>query len=368
MANGNFGAFTLGPNKIESESNFFPIPYVGKSWKLSETSAFALNFYGRGGMNSDYQSGSATLDPDGPGPAPVLTLPGVFGDSTAGVNLSQAFLDATYAFQTGPLSIGISAVFAIQSFRLKGVGTLAGFTKTFAASGGTVLPTKLADNGSDIATGFGFKVGGIWAVNEKLSLGLAYQSETRMSEFDDYADVFAESGGFDIPANARISASYKVTPAFSLHMDFEKTYYSKVPSIANGIENIFSCPTANPVATDVESCLGGKNGAGFGWDDVPVIKIGAEWVMDGKTTFRVGYSKADQPIGDDQVLFNILAPATIEKHITFGFTRMLKNGHALSTAVMYAPSASVSGINPFDPTQTLEIEMYQYELEIGYSF
>ena len=122
------------------------------------------------------------------------------------------------------------------------------------------------------------------------------------------------------------------------------------------------------MATDVESCLGGKNGAGFGWDDVPVIKIGAEWVMDGKTTFRVGYSKADQPIGDDQVLFNILAPATIEKHITFGFTRMLKNGHALSTAVMYAPSASVSGINPFDPTQTLEIEMYQYELEIGYSF
>ncbi|MFT7685180.1 MAG: long-chain fatty acid transport protein [Candidatus Azotimanducaceae bacterium] len=368
LVNGNFGAFSLGPNKVKSDSNFFPIPYVGKSWKLGETSAFAVNFYGRGGMNTDYHSGSATLDPDGPGPAPVLTLPGAFGDGTAGVNLNQAFLEATYAIQSGPLSLGISAVFAIQSFRLKGVGTFAGFTKTFAASGGTVFPTNLADNGSDISTGFGFKVGGIWAVNEKLSFGLAYQSETKMSEFDDYSDIFAEGGGFDIPANTRISASYKLTPAFSLHLDFEKTYYSNVPSVANGIANIFNCPTANPLATDIESCLGGENGAGFGWDDVPVIKVGAEWAMDGKTTFRAGYSKAGQPIGDDQVLFNIIAPATVEKHFTFGFTRTLNNDRDLSVAVMYAPAESVSGTNPFDPTQTIEIEMYQYELEIGYSF
>ncbi len=35
---------------------------------------------------------------------------------------------------------------------------------------------------------------------------------------------------------------------------------------------------------------------------------------------------------------------------------------------MYAPSKSVSGANTFDPTQTLELEMSQFELEIGYRF
>jgi len=368
QVNGNFGAFTLGPNSIDSDSNFFPIPYVGKSWKLSDTSAFALNFYGRGGMNSDYQSGTATLDPDGPGPTPVLTLPGTFGDGTTGVNLQQAFLDVTYAVQSGPVSFGISAVFAFQSLRLKGIGTFAGFTKTFAESGGTVFPTNLTDNGSEVSTGFGIKIGAIWAVNDKWNIGAAYQSESRMSDFDDYADIFAESGSFNIPANVRLSTSYRVTPAFSLHLDLEKTYYSKIPSIANGIENIFNCPTVNPMATSLDSCLGGENGPGFGWNDVPVVKVGAEWVLNGKTTLRAGFSKSDQPIDDDQVLFNILAPATIEKHYTFGFTHTLGNGHDLSIAVMYAPRESVSGTNPFDPTQVLEIEMYQYELEVGYAF
>lgn len=35
---------------------------------------------------------------------------------------------------------------------------------------------------------------------------------------------------------------------------------------------------------------------------------------------------------------------------------------------MYAPSVTASGVNPFDPTQILEIEMHQYEVEFGYRF
>ena len=46
-----------------------------------------------------------------------------------------------------------------------------------------------------------------------------------------------------------------------------------VDSIGNDIENIFSCPTANPLAADLESCLGGDNGAGFGWHDVPGYRL-----------------------------------------------------------------------------------------------
>ena len=33
---------------------------------------------------------------------------------------------------------------------------------------------------------------------------------------------------------------------------------------------------------------------------------------------------------------------------------------------MYAPSNSVKGVNMFDPTQEIEIEMSQFELEFSY--
>jgi vitamin B12 transporter len=40
-------------------------------------------------------------------------------------------------------------------------------------------------------------------------------------------------------------------------------------------------------------------------------------------TVRGGLNYAKTPIQKDQVLFNMLAPATVEKHITFGFTQMI---------------------------------------------
>lgn len=370
QVNGNFGAFTIGPNSIDSDRNYFMIPYIGKVWKRGDNSAIALNFFGRGGMNTDYSGGTATatLDPDGPGPAPVLTLPGTFGAGTAGVDFSQAFIDLTYAFKRGAWNLGITGVIAIQSFEARGVATFAGFTETFAGSGGTVLPTNLTNNGAEITYGYGVKVGAIVQATDKLNLGFAYQSVTSMQEFDDYSDLFAESGGFDIPASWRLSASYQSSPAISLHFDYENTLYSDTDSVGNSISNIFACPTAGAGGTDVTSCLGGNNGAGFGWDDVDTYKIGLQWVANNKMTYRFGYSFANQPIDKGETLFNILAPAVVEQHLTFGFTRALSNDHEFNMAFMYAPSNSVKGINPFDPTQTIEIEMYQFEIEVGYRF
>ena len=43
-----------------------------------------FTFYGRGGMNTDWQGGTATFDPDGPGPAQVGTFPGTYGDALFG--------------------------------------------------------------------------------------------------------------------------------------------------------------------------------------------------------------------------------------------------------------------------------------------
>jgi len=99
-----------------------------------------------------------------------------------------------------------------------------------------------------------------------------------------------------------------------------------------------------------------------------IVKVGVEWELQNAWTLRAGYSQGDQPIPESQLLVNILAPAVMEEHITFGFTRTLSNDKEFSLSFMYAPKNDVSGPSTFDPTQNITIEMEQFELEFGYSW
>ena len=374
QANGSFGAFTIGPNDLDSSREYFIIPHIAYSWEINPDSAFALAFYGRGGMNSEWDGGTASFDPTGQG-GPGTPFDGTFGaglvgqGATAGVDLSQAFLDITYARKAGDnFAWGAALVVAVQSFQAKGVGSFGQFTETFAASGGTQFPTSLSNNGHEISTGFGAKIGFQANLGASTSLAAAYVSEIDMSELDDYADLFAEGGDFDIPANVKVGLTFRPRDTVAISLDVEHTWFSDVDSVGNSIFNLFNCPTANPLGTDLTSCLGGANGGGFGWDDMTTYKVGVEWGVGSDMVWRAGYSHGDQPIPNTEVLFNILAPATIEDHFAAGFTRKSGQSSEWSLAVMYAPKNDVTGPNPFDPSQTITIEMYQWEVEFGYSW
>ncbi|MBE9484911.1 MAG: hypothetical protein IMY74_08695, partial [Bacteroidetes bacterium] len=52
---------------------------------------------------------------------------------------------------------------------------------------------------------------------------------------------------------------------------------------------------------------------------------------------------------------------------SLGFTKEIKD-HALNFAVTHALNNKVSGPNPFDPAQTIDLEMNQWEFELGFRF
>jgi long-chain fatty acid transport protein len=372
LSQGQGGAFSLSQGSYDSSSEWFPIPYVAKSWKLADDRALSFLFYGRGGMNTDWEdpNQSASFDPDGPGPAPPGTFPGTFGAGNSGVDLMQAFMTVNYAGKVSDqFSWGIGPVIAIQSFEARGLGSFAGFTKTFAASGGTAFPTALTDNGHDLSYGWGISAGLWWGLSDAIGVGLSYQSKMSMSELDDYADLFAEAGGFDIPSSLKFGLSFKASDVLRLNFDIEHTAFGEIDSVGNSMLNLFNCPTANPLGTDIESCLGGANGAGFGWDDMTTYKIGAEWHSSDDYTWRFGYSYGEQPVQAQDAVFNILAPGVMEQHFTVGLTKHRSNGGELTFSVMYAPENSVTGPNPFDhPTQPqmVELKMSQFEFEVAY--
>jgi len=365
---------TISAGKVDSSSEFFPIPYVAKNWSLQNDAKVSFAFYGRGGMNTDWDStnASATSYFCGGNPQagePPATGQGPYCMGKAGVDLMQAFLAVNYSAKIGDnFAWGAGPIFAVQLFEANGVMTFAPITETFAASGGTVFPSSLSNNGHDTSTGFGFGAGMWWGISDAVSVGLSYQSKISMSEFDDYADLFAEQGDFDVPSSIKAGVSFLASDALRVNVDFEHIGYSDVAAVGNPMANMVTCPTLPFGGTSLSNCLGGDNGAGFGWDDMTVYKIGAEWQANEKNTWRFGYSYGEQPVQSADVLFNILAPGIMEQHFTIGLTRQRDNGGAWSFSFMYAPENTVSGPSMFDPTQTIDLKMSQMEFEVGFRF
>ena len=83
-----------------------------------------------------------------------------------------------------------------------------------------------------------------------------------------------------------------------------------------------------------------------------------------------GYSFGQNPINEKNVMFNILAPAVIENHVTLGISKDIAKNHEITIAFMYAFESKIKGANPLDAPnqQTIEIGMKQWQVEVGYAF
>lgn len=372
LANGQGGAFTIGPNDIDSDNNYHFIPHMAGAWAINDVSAWSATFYGRGGMNTDWKGGTATFDP---GIGTPVTFPGTYGGGAfggnggTGVDLSQAFLEVGYARSAGDqFTWGVSLVGVFQVFAARGLLAFSPFTES-AALGQPV--ENLSNNGHDKSFGVGGKFGFQWDITEKVSFAAAYQTKIGMSKFDDYSDLFAKHGNFDIPADLKVGITFRPNEGLALNFDVEQIWYGDIDSIASPVRLIYLCAPGNE-----SYCFGGDNGPGFGWQDMTVYKIGAQWTSGNSWTWRGGFSHADQPIPDNEVMFNILAPATIEDHLTFGFTNELESGNEWSVSFMYAFNKKVTGPagnpmesgNPFDPTQSISIDMDQWEIEFSFGW
>ena len=328
------GTFGLAPGKVESSTNSsstFFIPALAANWKIGENKAFGLAIYGNGGMNTDYD-------------APV------FGFTPTGVNLIQMFVQPTFAFKIGEkFALGVSPILGYQRFRAEGLAAFGQFSSD---------PTAISDNGNSSSIGFGAKVGIQGELHEMVSIGAAFQTKMKMGEFEEYAGLFAEGGGFDIPMNWTAGATFNLM-LMEVSFDVKRIYYSEVKSIGN------------PILPNLgESLLGSENAAGFGWDDITVFKVGVNYPVNEEWNIRAGFSFGDQPVQASEVMFNILAPGVIEKHITFGFSRMINYENELSFFVSRSLSNNVEGPNPLEAPgqQTIDLRMDQWEFGVGYTF
>ena len=366
--------FSVNTGSVESENDFFLIPHFAYNWQLDDDSTAGVSIYGNGGMNTEYKSGSAIL-PNGNSANPLLPieeLPGTYGAGTAGVNLAQLFVNVSLTKIIEPKhAVGASLILAGQRFHASGLENFGQFS---------LDTNNLSGNRKSDSFGAGLKFGYQGQVTDGIRVGLAYQSKISMTNFDEYKGLFAEGGDFDIPSTYNIGASFDIGKSGVIVADIQRINYSDVAAISNPISPLLdgSCLNAlnatiqagfTPTPASGAGCLGGAAGAGFGWEDMTIIKIGYQFDVGDKNTFRVGYSHADQPIPDSETMFNILAPAVIEDHFTAGWTMKVGANQELNLAGMYAPNNSVKGANPFDNGATqIEIEMSQWDIQAGWAW
>ena len=328
-------AFYLQPGTRESDNEYFPIPHFGYNREISSTQTLGVSVFANGGMNTEYdRSGGGTYYAD-----------------KAGVDLMQLFVAPTWTWRfNSEHAIGISLLGAIQRFEATGVGSFAAFSSD---------ASKLSDNGHDTSLGWGIQLGWQGQVTETLRAGASWRSILYMQEFDGYEGLFAEQGGFDIPQMFNAGLAWSALPEHTFLVDLQYIRYGEVSSIGNALlPNLGSAR------------LGDDRGAGFGWDDMLVSKLGWQWQQSEQLALRAGLSYGEQPIPDSEVLFNILAPGVQEWHLTAGFSREISPELTLSGMFFYSPEKTVSGQNPLGPGQEIELQMHQIgaSVSLGWRF
>lgn len=346
----------------DSDSNYFGVPEAAFNYMVRPDLALGVTVYANGGMNTDYPSGQL--------PSPGMCgVTGTFnllcGTTALGVNLSQLIIAPTLAWQFVPNhSLGVSPLWAYQEFEAYGL-------QLFDNPGLSTSAGNVTNRGKDSSTGWGARFGYYGQFTPQFAVGAAYATKMSMDEFGKYKGLFAEQGGFDIPSHWALGVAIRPTPQWLIALDYERINYSDVKSVNNPSRLILNCPALG--GSNPANCLGGGDGAGFGWESVNVFKLGVQYALNANWTLRGGYNYTDNPIGSQDVTFNILAPGVVQHHLTLGATYAWQSRHELTGAFMYAFNNDVTGPSLFNSlvpglNAQEKIEMYQWSLGVQYSY
>ena len=227
--------------------------------------------------------------------------------------------------------------------------------------------------GYDSSTGYGVRVGWMGRVSDTVTLGAAYASKMKMSDFDKYRGLFAEQGAFDIPENYNVGIAVQAAPSVLVAFDVQRINYSQTASIANGVLNSLRAP-------GVTCLLGSACGSGFSWQNQTYYKLGLEYAYSKELTLRGGFNYGKAPFGTtaNDISFNILAPGVVEKHLTLGLTYKTSTSGELTFAYMHAFSNTVTGPSAITTMingmgfpgsfGTESLKMYQNSFGIAYGW
>lgn len=340
----------------DSQSKAFLMPALGYVERHGNWT-YGLGLFGQGGMGCEYKASSwrglgfnlenRTEVSVGRFIAPVsykvndrLHVAATADFVWAGMDLRMAMSGAQFFDLVDPRSqqFGRAAGSLVQGFS-QVLGTL---------PAGTGVDYAYFDfsNGNDFtgeARGYGYagKIGLVYEASDRISVGLTYHTRTKLGDLKAPGNAMSFQlnvpgmgrmpqtltgdflvRDFEWPAMAGVGLAFRPTPAWLLVADVRAVFWQDV------MENFALRFTASGAATN--GPFGGRvlDATLFQrWDNQVVAQFGAAVRTAKNLTLRVGANFASNPIPDKYL--NCLFPATIEKHVTAGFSYAVSERNAI---------------------------------------
>ncbi|MDD5392080.1 MAG: outer membrane protein transport protein [Thiothrix sp.] len=314
----------------------FLIPEGGYKKQLNDKHSVGVVVYGNGGMNTSYDR-------------PILLFDQT-NTTKPGINLEQLIIAPTWSMKINENnSVGVSVNLAYQQFKATGLSNFNQATQTSSVG-------NVTDRGVDSSSGIGATIGWQGKLSPTVTAGVAYRSRTNMGKLDKYKGLFAEQGDLDMPAATTAGIAWQATPKTLIAADVQQIEYSKVKAMAN--------------LNTAGGLLGADNGSGFGWKDQTVYKLGVKHQVKPNFAVLAGYNHAKNPLQSSQTLFNVLAPATVEDHVSLGGEWKLNNKANLAAVYTHALSKGVNGSGSIAGTSgsgEANLNMKQNSVGVAYS-
>ncbi|GAB6042138.1 OmpP1/FadL family transporter [Endothiovibrio diazotrophicus] len=400
---------------VHSGGDAYYMPAIGWTRKSGNLS-YGVGMYSQGGMGTEYGSFTAAdgwmsftgasmgatglpqrsevgvgriLVPLAYNVSDKLTVGGSLDYIWVGMDIKMNMAGSQFRDLMTPAAFGGQTIGSASG---AGVQTFGNFLSTsLGGAGGPITDINYArfdfSDGSDFSgkakgQGFGGKIGLTYKVNDKLTVGAAYHTETDVDDLETSDNVsmsmnvvgMAPAGAatdmtllgkvtvhdFQWPATVAIGAAYQFSDRLMLAADLKRLNWSNVM----GSFDLTFTPRNNA------GMLGALNGQNFDvtlfqkWDDQTILQLGGQYKLTDAFTLRAGASFSSNPIPD--AYLNPLFPAIIEKHLDLGFGYQLTDASSIDFS--YTRAFSVDQTNSTPAMMGISTTHHQDSWQAMYSY
>lgn len=209
-------------------------------------------------------------------------------------------------------------------------------------------------SGKAHATGYAGKLGVVYKVNPKFTVGATYHSKTNLSDLEasgasvSFNVNMASGANVTIPVVGKISVrdfqwpetygfgvAFQATDALMIAADYKRIGWQ------NAMKDFRMTFTADAVQSGMAAGFGGTqlNATMFqNWKDQDVFLLGAAYKVNPQLTLRGGINVANNPIPDSYL--NALFPAIVKDHYSIGAGYAFNKVSSLDGSFTHAPEVT----------------------------
>jgi len=292
----SIGVANTASDQEQSGQTVYITPFSGLSYKPDDSKwAFGATIAGVAGEGAQYNS---------PRLNPALLTPGQTYDTESFLFVLKAVPAVSYDWSE-QLTLGFGLQIAAAFFS-------GDFAVPTPAAVPTAFPQTEGRGKLEISYGYALHMGALYDINDKWSIGAAYQTKTRFEEFGPYTDVIPD---FELPPEFRVGLAWHVTPKLDLTFDYKWIGWEQIRLFERE-------PTEG----------------GFGYVDQHTLGMGAQYYFNDNIILRAGVNYGRSPVREDVVFANSLAPTVYQTSIAAGGEYLFgsdKHRQSIATSLVY---------------------------------